>query len=63
MLNLQKLFGKGGVMGRKRFSAEQIIVKLSNTLGAKAKQMNNKEIMRFFSSIPKVSLKRTKKGN
>ena len=28
MLNLSKLFGKGGAMGRKRFSSEQIIVKL-----------------------------------
>jgi hypothetical protein len=28
MLNFYKLFGRGDIMGRKRFSPEQIIVKL-----------------------------------
>ena len=33
MLNFQELFGKGGGMGRKRFSPEQIIVKLREAAG------------------------------
>jgi hypothetical protein len=31
MLNSQKPFGKGDIMARKRFSPEQIIVKLRET--------------------------------